>query len=145
MIGLIQRVKTARVEVGHATIAQIDSGLSLFLGIDKDDDLSSVEPMVKKVIGYRVFPDATGHMNLSLGESGGGLLIVSQFTLVADTRRGLRPSFSSAASQENAKTIYDAFVDRAKTLHDQVETGIFAANMQVTLCNDGPVSFILRS
>ena len=145
MIGLIQRVKTARIEVDHATAAQIDSGLSLFLGIDKDDDLSSVEPMVKKVIGYRVFPDATGHMNLSLGESGGGLLIVSQFTLVADTRKGLRPSFSPAASQQNARKIYDAFVNRAKILHDQVETGIFAANMQVTLCNDGPVSFILRS
>ena len=144
MIGLIQRVLSASVEVGAQTVGRIDSGLTLFLGIEKDDDKSNIDRLTRKVLGYRVFSDDAGRMNLSLADTQGGLLIVSQFTLAADTRRGLRASFASAASSEGAQDIYDAFVRRARSLHPIIETGIFGADMRVKLSNDGPVTFILR-
>ena len=143
MIGLIQRVTSAKVEVKAQTVGRIDSGLTLFLGIEKEDSISNVDRLTRKVLGYRVFPDDAGKMNLSLTDTQGGLLIVSQFTLVADTQKGLRASFTSAASPMDAKEIYDAFVRKARSLHPMIAAGIFGADMQITLCNDGPVTFIL--
>ena len=143
MIGLIQRVTSAKVEVKAQTVGRIDSGLTLFLGIEKEDSRSNVDRLTRKVLGYRVFPDDAGKMNLSLTDTQGGLLIVSQFTLVADTQKGLRASFTSAASPMDAKEIYDAFVRKARSLHPMIAAGIFGADMQITLCNDGPVTFIL--
>ena len=143
MIGLIQRVTSAKVEVKARTVGRIDSGLTLFLGIEKEDSRSNVDRLTRKVLGYRVFPDDAGKMNLSLTDTQGGLLIVSQFTLVADTRKGLRASFKSAASPMDAKEIYDAFVRKARSLHPVIATGVFGADMQITLSNDGPVTFIL--
>ena len=144
MIGLIQRVRSALVEAEEQVIGTIDSGLTLFLGIEKNDDKSNSDRLARKVLRYRAFSDHTGKMNLSLADIQGGLLIVSQFTLAADTKKGLRASFTSAASPMDAKEIYEAFVQTAKVLHPAVETGIFGADMRVTLCNDGPVTFILR-
>ena len=143
MIGLIQRVTSAKVEVKAQTVGRIDSGLTLFLGIEKEDSRSNVDRLTRKVLGYRVFPDDAGKMNLSLTDTQGGLLIVSQFTLVADTQKGLRASFTSAASPMEAKEIYDAFVRKARSLHPVIATGVFGADMQITLSNDGPVTFIL--
>lgn len=145
MLGLIQRVKHASVEVEGQTVGRIDSGLLLFLGVEKEDDEASAEALLKKVLAYRVFPDADGKMNLNLQQAGGGLLVVSQFTLAADTRKGLRPSFSRAGSPALAETLYDHFVVRARVCHDPVATGVFAADMQVSLQNDGPVTFMLAT
>ncbi|ROQ18596.1 D-tyrosyl-tRNA(Tyr) deacylase [Marinimicrobium koreense] len=145
MLGLIQRVKHASVEVEGQTVGRIDSGLLLFLGVEKEDDEASAEALLKKVLAYRVFPDAEGKMNLNLQQAGGGLLVVSQFTLAADTRKGLRPSFSRAGSPALAESLYDHFVSRAREFHDPVATGVFAADMQVSLQNDGPVTFMLSS
>jgi len=143
MLGLIQRVKHASVEVEGQTVGRIGSGLLLFLGVEKEDDEASAEALLKKVLAYRVFPDAEGKMNLNLQQAGGGLLVVSQFTLAADTRKGLRPSFSRAGSPALAESLYDHFVRRAREFHDPVATGVFAADMQVSLQNDGPVTFML--
>lgn len=145
MLGLIQRVKHASVEVEGQTVGRIDSGLLLFLGVEKEDDEASAEALLKKVLAYRVFSDAEGKMNLNLQQAGGGLLVVSQFTLAADTRKGLRPSFSRAGSPALAESLYDHFVSRAREVHEPVATGVFAADMQVSLQNDGPVTFMLAS
>lgn len=145
MIGLIQRVSEARVVVDGEVVGEIRHGLLLFLGVEKDDDERSSEKLLGKVLAYRVFPDDAGQMNLSLADTGGGLLIVSQFTLVANTRKGLRPSFSSAAPPDRAEQIYDSFVSRARSLHPTVATGKFGADMKVHLVNDGPVTFTLNS
>ena len=145
MLGLIQRVKHASVEVEGQTVGRIDSGLLLFLGVEKEDNEQSAEALLKKVLAYRVFPDADGKMNLNVQQAGGGLLVVSQFTLAADTRKGLRPSFSRAGSPALAESLYDHFVSRAREVHEPVATGVFAADMQVSLQNDGPVTFMLSS
>ena len=144
MRGLIQRVQFANVKVDGDTVGEINEGLLLFLGVEKDDDQAKADKLLDKVLKYRVFPDEADKMNLGLKDTGGGLLIVSQFTLVADTRKGLRPSFSSGATPEHGEAMYDYFVKQAKTKHADVATGQFAADMKITLLNDGPVTFNLE-
>jgi|TARA_B110000977_G_scaffold167870_1_gene216728 D-tyrosyl-tRNA(Tyr) deacylase len=148
MLGLIQRVSSASVAIDNQVNGKIDQGLVLLLGIQKDDDQSKADQLLKKVVSYRIFADAAGKMNLSLNDVGGGLLVISQFTLAADTSKGLRPGFSTAAPPEQAKVLYDYFLAQAQANYApdvNIESGIFGANMQVSLCNDGPVTFVLRS
>lgn len=145
MLGLIQRVRHASVAVDAQVVGEIGPGLLLFLGVEKDDDEGTADALLKKVLAYRVFADTEGRMNLNVQQAGGGLLVVSQFTLAADTRKGLRPSFSRAGSPALAESLYDYFVSRARTLHEPVATGVFAADMQVSLQNDGPVTFMLST
>jgi len=142
---LLQRVKQAHVEVAEKIVGCIDCGLLLLVGIEKHDTTNSIERMAEKLLAYRVFPDDAGKMNLSVRDIAGGVLAISQFTLAADTGKGLRPSFSSAAPPDQAKPLFDAFVQYLRQRHQPVETGIFAADMQVHLINDGPVTFLLES
>jgi D-tyrosyl-tRNA(Tyr) deacylase len=145
MIGLLQRVTTASVVVDGQTIGSIDNGLVVLIGVEKEDDHKKADRLLERLLGYRVFEDETGRMNLSVSDIQGGLLLVPQFTLPADTRKGTRPSFSSAASPEHGEAIFDYFVEQAKANYDKVETGQFAADMQVSLVNDGPVTFWLQT
>ena len=144
MIGLLQRVTKASVSVDGAIIASIERGLLVFVGIEQGDDESIAERLLTRLLGYRVFPDNAGRMNLSLAEIGGGLLLVPQFTLAADTRKGARPSFSSAASPDEGRRLYDYLVLLARTTYTHVASGQFGADMQVSLVNDGPVTFWLQ-
>ncbi len=144
MKGLIQRVKHASVVVDGETVGEIGPGILLLLGVEKGDDPALADKLLDKVLKYRIFSDDQGKMNLGLKEVGGGLLIVSQFTLVADTRKGLRPSFSSGASPELGEKIYNYFVEQAEIQHPDVATGRFGADMKVSLLNNGPVTFILE-
>ncbi len=143
MRGLIQRVSEATVEVSGEAVGHIEQGLLLLLAVEKQDTAANVERLLDRVLSYRVFADAEQHMNLSLTDVGGALLVVSQFTLAADTRKGRRPSFSSAAPPELARRLYDSFIaesrDRCNT-----QAGQFGADMQVHLINDGPVTFLLE-
>jgi D-tyrosyl-tRNA(Tyr) deacylase len=141
--GLIQRVTQAKVEVEGEVVGEIQQGILLLLGVEKQDTDDHVAKLLHKVSNYRIFTDPDGKMNLSLKDIGGELLVVSQFTLAADTKKGMRPSFSSAATPEQAKRLYELFVAQAKLLGIKVATGQFAADMQVSLCNDGPVTFNL--
>ncbi|MBB1292860.1 D-aminoacyl-tRNA deacylase [Pseudoalteromonas sp. SR41-4] len=143
MQGLIQRVKHAKVEVDGLVIGQIEQGLLLLLGVEKHDDQQSTDKLLHKVSNYRVFSDENDKMNLSLQDIQGELLVVSQFTLAADTKKGMRPSFSSAATPAQANELYEYFVSQARVMGLSVATGQFAADMQVSLCNDGPVTFNL--
>ncbi len=145
MKGLIQRVSSASVRVNGDIVGSIDQGLLLFLGVERQDTIESADKLLSKVLAYRMFADAAGKMNLSVQDIAGGLLIVSQFTLVADTKKGLRPSFSQGAAPEQGKALYDHFVHAAKQRHAQVQTGIFGADMAVVLTNDGPVTFLLEN
>ena len=145
MLGLIQRVSKASVSIEGLITGQIDLGILLFLGVQKNDSNADVEKLLQKVLNYRIFPDAEAKMNLSLSDVGGGLLVISQFTLAADTNKGLRPSFSAAAKPEYAEILYNYFIECAVANHPIIQSGIFGANMQVSLCNDGPVTFILNS
>lgn len=145
MLGLIQRVRHANVVVDEREVGAIGPGLLLLLGVEKDDTRANADALLKKVLAYRVFADEAGKMNLNVQQAGGGLLVVSQFTLAADTRKGLRPSFSSAGSPALAEELYNHFVTQAQERHDPVATGIFAADMQVSLQNDGPVTFLLQA
>jgi D-tyrosyl-tRNA(Tyr) deacylase len=145
MLGLIQRVSHARVVVDDEVVGEIKRGLLLLLGVQKGDTPQQIDKLLNKIIAYRVFPDSVGHMNLSLAEVQGGLLIVSQFTLAADTRKGLRPSFSAAMPPVEAEVIYNNFVALARARCPDVATGIFGADMKVQLENDGPVTFMLES
>ncbi|WP_257283709.1 D-aminoacyl-tRNA deacylase [Endozoicomonas sp. SESOKO1] len=145
MKGLIQRVRHASVVVDGETVGEIGSGILLLLGIEKGDDPVLADKLLEKVLKYRIFSDDQGKMNLGLKDVGGGLLIVSQFTLVADTCKGLRPSFSSGASPEQGEQLYNYFVERANNMHPNVATGRFGADMKVSLLNDGPVTFLLES
>ncbi len=144
MKGLIQRVRHASVTVDDEITGQIDGGILLLLGVEKGDDEATADKLLQKVLKYRIFGDADDKMNLSLADIGGGLLVVSQFTLVADTRKGLRPSFSSGATPTEGERLYEYFVDRASQLHNPVATGRFGADMKVELLNDGPVTFLLE-
>ena len=144
MLGLIQRVSEARVLVKGNTVAEIGPGLLLLLGIEQSDSETEAVKLVNRVLNYRVFNDDLGHMNLSLLDVIGELLVVSQFTLAATTNKGLRPSFSSAASPEDAQALYDFFV-RVAAQRVSVQTGHFGADMQVSLVNDGPATFILSA
>lgn len=145
MKALIQRVRQARVEVAGEVVGAIDQGLLVFVGVEREDDQARADKLLHKLLRYRVFADAEGRMNRSLSDIGGGLLLVSQFTLVADTRSGLRPSFSSAAMSEQGEALYDYLVQQAGVQHPQVACGRFGADMQVHLQNDGPVTFLLES
>ena len=145
MKALIQRVRGARVEVAGEGVGAIDQGLLALVGVEPQDTPASVEKILHKLLNYRVFSDAAGKMNLSLSDSGGGLLLVSQFTLAADTKSGLRPSFSSAAPPALGAELFDLLVTQARGKHSQVATGRFGADMQVHLVNDGPVTFLLES
>ncbi|MGV6806750.1 MAG: D-aminoacyl-tRNA deacylase [bacterium] len=145
MLGLIQRVSSARVEIAGEVAGSIDRGILLLLGVERDDDASKADRMLQKVLDYRIFPDDRGRMNLSLRDSGGELLVVSQFTLAADTAKGLRPSFTPAADPQTAEQLYDHFLDAAGRELPSVAAGRFGADMQVSLCNDGPVTFLLRT
>ena len=145
MIGLIQRVKEAKVEVEGQLVGQIQQGILLLLGVERDDDAAVTEKLCNKVLNYRIFADQQGKMNLNLRQVGGKLLVVSQFTLVADTQKGNRPGFSSAASPQLGEQLYGHFVGLVRNAGIGCETGIFGADMQVSLLNDGPVSFILRA
>ncbi len=143
MIALLQRVRQARVEVSTEIIADIKTGILALIGVQADDDESTAQHCVDRLLNYRVFADAEGKMNLSLKDIDGGLLLVPQFTLAANTRKGRRPSFTSAANPRHGKQIFEEMVDCARTAHGQVECGRFGADMQVHLVNDGPVTFIL--
>lgn len=145
MLALVQRAASASVTVESKTVGSIEKGLLVFLGIEQQDDKARADALVKKLLAYRMFSDAQGKMNCSVKDVDGGVLVVSQFTLAADTRKGLRPSFSSAADPESARELYDYFVEQLQGLHEKVATGIFAADMQVSLTNDGPVTFMLQS
>ncbi|MEM6639034.1 MAG: D-aminoacyl-tRNA deacylase [Pseudomonadota bacterium] len=144
MISLIQRVLEASVTVDGAVIGKIGSGLLVFLGVEKGDTPSQVDRMLERVLTYRVFCDAQGRMNTSLLDTKQDLLVVSQFTLAADTRKGTRPSFSSAAAPDVARGLYEQFVSGASKRVQNVATGRYGADMKVALVNDGPVTFWLQ-
>jgi D-tyrosyl-tRNA(Tyr) deacylase len=144
VIGLLQRVDTAQVAVEGAVIAEIQRGLLVLVGIEAQDGRAEADRLLERLLGYRVFPDGDGKMNLSLRDIGGGLLLVPQFTLAADTGKGARPSFSSAASPDSGKELFEYMAERARAAHPRVGCGRFGADMKVTLTNDGPVTFWLR-
>jgi D-tyrosyl-tRNA(Tyr) deacylase len=144
LIALIQRVTEASVAVGGESIASIGIGVLALIGVEKSDSETEAHRLAERVLGYRIFPDAAGKMNLSLKDTGGGLLAVPQFTLVADTNSGTRPSFSSGASPEVGKELFLSFVEKMKALHSNVQAGRFGADMKVSLLNDGPVTFWLQ-
>jgi D-tyrosyl-tRNA(Tyr) deacylase len=145
MLALIQRVTSASVSVGQEIISEIGPGLLVLLGIEKEDSQAEADRLLKKVLAYRVFADSEGKMNLNVQQTGGGLLVVSQFTLAADTNKGLRPSFSGAKPPGEAELLYGYFLAQARAQHDRVGQGSFGADMQVSLVNDGPVTFLLKS
>jgi D-tyrosyl-tRNA(Tyr) deacylase len=144
MIVLLQRVTHAHVSVGPECVGAIERGLLALVAVEAGDTPRVGERMLERVLGYRVFPDDAGRMNRSVQDTGGGLLLVPQFTLAADTSKGMRPSFSSAGTPEESRALFDAFVAMARARHAGVATGVFGADMQVTLTNDGPVTFLLR-
>jgi D-tyrosyl-tRNA(Tyr) deacylase len=144
MIGLLQRVLEASVCVDEDCVGAIGPGLLVLVGVEKGDAEAQAERLLDRLLGYRVFADDAGRMNRSLAEVGGGLLLVSQFTLAADTQKGARPSFSSAAAPEEGRRLFDHLVTRARALHAPVATGEYGAHMRVALVNDGPVTFSLR-
>jgi D-aminoacyl-tRNA deacylase len=145
MRAVIQRVTRARVTVDGAVVGEIGKGLVVLLGVARDDTRNNADHLASKIVALRIFDDADGKMNVSLKDGGGGLLIVSQFTLYGDVRRGLRPSWSDAAPPEIAEPLYNYFVESSRKLIEPVETGSFRAMMQVELVNDGPVTLIVES
>lgn len=144
MIGLLQRVSQARVEVEGKSVGAIGQGLLVLVCAERGDGEAEAERLLERVLGCRVFADAAGKMNLSLRQVQGGLLLVPQFTLAADTRKGARPSFANAAPPDEGERLFDHFVARARAAHAAVESGRFGAHMQVSLTNDGPVTISLR-
>ena len=145
MIGLIQRVTAAAVRVDGRIVGEIGRGLLALVGVRRDDDANAADRLLERLLGYRVFPDADGRMNLSLRDTGGGLLLVPQFTLAADTHKGTRAGFSAAAAPEAARTLFAYLADKAGSAHSPVAMGVFGADMQVSLVNDGPVTFWLET
>lgn len=145
MIGLLQRVTEASVAVEGETTGTIEAGLLVLLGVQRGDDEARADRLLERLLGYRVFADSEGRMNLSLREMAGGLLLVPQFTLAADTRKGARPSFTSAAPPDEGRRLFDYLVQRAQAQHAPVATGVFGADMKVALVNDGPVTFWLET
>ncbi len=145
MIGLLQRVTEARVAVAGETVGSIARGLLVLIGVERGDGEVQADRLLERLLGYRVFPDAEDRMNLSLRDIGGGLLLVPQFTLPADTHKGMRPSFTPAAAPEEGRRLFDYLVARARAQHHAVATGRFGADMQVSLTNDGPVTFWLQA
>jgi len=145
MRALLQRVTQARVEVDGTVTGEIGSGLLVLLGVAKDDSEADAEFLVEKIVNLRVFADQDHKMNRSLLDTGGALLVVSQFTLYGDCRKGRRPGFDLAAPAEQARTLYERFVAEARTTGVRVETGVFQATMAVSLTNDGPVTLLIES
>lgn len=145
MRGLIQRVSAADVVVEGETVGSIDAGILLLLGVQKGDAKAEADKLLHKLLNYRIFSDSDGRMNLNVQQVGGGVLVVSQFTLAADTNKGLRPGFSNAGDPEVAQGLYEYFVEQLRQQHDTIATGIFAADMKVSLTNDGPVTFLLET
>jgi D-tyrosyl-tRNA(Tyr) deacylase len=145
MIGLIQRVSQAEVVVDGNKVGAIGPGLLALIGVRPIDDEVSARRLLVRMLQYRIFPDGAGKMNLSLTQVNGQLLLVPQFTLAADTAKGLRPGFSTAAPPEQGRRLFDSLVQSARELHGNVQTGIFGAHMQVSLTNDGPVTIWLES
>ncbi|HKT41757.1 MAG TPA: D-aminoacyl-tRNA deacylase [Rhodanobacteraceae bacterium] len=145
MIALLQRVTSASVTVDDEAIGAIDAGLLVLVAIEPGDDEAQAQRMCERLLGYRVFSDEAGRMNLSLADTHGGLLLVPQFTLAADTRKGMRPSFTTAATPEEGRRWFDRLAELARAAHPRVATGRFGAHMQVRLVNDGPVTMLLRS
>lgn len=140
----MQRVTQAHVEVAGETVGRIDQGLLVLIGVQPQDTPALADKLLQRLLDYRVFNDAQGRMNLSLRDTGGGLLLVSQFTLAADTRKGLRPGFSTAAAPAEAEALFAYLLQQARQAHPQVASGRFGADMQVHLVNDGPVTFLLE-
>ncbi len=145
MIALIQRVSEARVTVAGDTVGAIGRGILALVGVEQGDSEARAQRLVERILGYRIFPDTEGRMNLSVRDVGGGLLLVSQFTLVADTKKGMRPSFSYAAPPEEGRRLFEHLVALARAAHPVVATGRYGADMQVALVNDGPVTFWLAA
>lgn len=145
MKGLLQRVSQARVEVAGEVVGAIDQGLLVLVGVQPQDDRASADRLLHKLLNYRVFADAEGRMNCSVQDVQGGLLLVSQFTLAADTRKGLRPGFSTAAPPQQAEQLFGYLVEQARKTWPQTATGRFGADMQVHLVNDGPVTILLET
>jgi len=145
MIALIQRVAEARVQVENETVGSIGPGLLALVGVQPGDGEAQTQRLLERLLGYRVFADTEGKMNLSLTQTGGGLLLVSQFTLAADTRSGMRPGFSTAATPAAGEHWFNRLVELAKIHHPTVEIGRFGAHMRVSLVNDGPVTFWLEA
>lgn len=144
MIGLLQRVSSAEVRVDDLLVGAIGRGLLVLVGVERGDTESQADRLLERLLTYRVFPDDQGRMNLSLQDIGGELLLVSQFTLAADTRKGTRPGFSPAAEPAEGRRLFDYFVVRARERHSAVQTGEFGAHMRVSLTNEGPVTFWLQ-
>ena len=144
MKALIQRVSSSQVNVSGKKVGSIEKGLLVFLGLEKQDTRPMAEKMINKIISYRVFPDQNQKMNLSLQDINGEILVISQFTLAADTKNGTRAGFSTAMLPADAESLYDYFVEITKSSSLKVETGIFGADMKVSLINDGPVTFLLE-
>jgi D-aminoacyl-tRNA deacylase len=145
MIGLLQRVADAEVRVAGSAVGAIGAGLLVLVGVEKDDTEAVAERLLERIVTYRVFSDDSGRMNLDLLEQNGGLLLVPQFTLAAETSKGRRPGFSTAASPELGKGLFEHLVARARQRVVTVQTGVFGAHMQVRLTNDGPVTFWLQT
>lgn len=145
MIGLLQRVSQASVSVDAETVGAIGRGLLVLVGVERGDDVAQADRLLERLLGYRVFPDGDGKMNLSVQDIGGGLLLVPQFTLAADTQKGMRASFTPAASPPEGERLFGYLLARARQQHAPVEGGVFGADMQVALINDGPVTFWLRA
>jgi D-tyrosyl-tRNA(Tyr) deacylase len=145
MIALIQRVSTAHVDVDGDTVGTIGPGLLALVAVQPEDGEAQAQKLLERMLGYRLFADEAGRMNRSLADTGGGLLLVSQFTLAADTRSGRRPSFTTAAPPEQGRRCFEHLVERARAAHPAVEIGRFGAHMQVHLVNDGPVTFWLEA
>lgn len=145
MIALIQRVSAAHVDVDGETVGCIDAGLLALVAVQPGDGEAQTQRLLERLLGYRIFADDEGKMNRSLEQTGGGLLLVSQFTLAADTRQGMRPGFSTAASPAEAERWFNRLVELAKNRHSRVEIGRFGAHMKISLINDGPVTFWLEA
>ena len=145
MIGLLQRVSQAAVTVNGKTVGAIGRGILVFVGVERGDDEAKADRLLERLLGYRVFADAEDKMNLSVKDIGGGLLLVPQFTLAADTQKGMRASFTTAAPPPEGERLFGYLLAQARQQHAPVESGIFGADMQVTLTNDGPVTFWLQA
>jgi D-tyrosyl-tRNA(Tyr) deacylase len=145
MIALIQRVNRAEVHVDGRSTGAIDLGILALIGVRRADNVASADRLLERLLSYRIFPDEQGRMNVSLKEARGGLLLVPQFTLAADTQKGTRPGFSRAAAPDEARRLFDYLLERAAATHRPVAGGVFGAHMQITLVNDGPVTFWLET
>jgi D-tyrosyl-tRNA(Tyr) deacylase len=145
MIGLLQRVTEARVDIDGKTVGHIGRGISVFVGVERGDDSERADRLLERLLGYRVFPDSEGKMNLSLRDIQGGLLLVPQFTLAADTKKGTRASFVPAADPDTGRRLFEHLLRQANLGYPRVAAGVFGADMQVGLTNDGPVTFLITS